>query len=276
MKMWVLLPEVIQEKVLGYFIDLCFVDHKRVFNSCLKQVVFSNEDRMKEIKKQFMYAAIAGDHKTLHKHLQFGHSFYSYFQSFSPLHYAVSENNYNCVEILTRYDEDNKYDNVNRDDGPVRLAICSENLDILRLLLKRGYYPHGTMRNPTLRYIDEYEKYDILQVFLDCNVYFSAYFLLHFQCFNVIRYMMDRGYDPTMGLWDKGIGFKGTRKNFYKLIYVTCIDLDFRNCDVLSRVINHVGGIPLEYNEQNPYLIKHIGKIKERNEARYDFMWFQE
>ena len=278
-----LVSEDIQRTIHGYFIDLCLLDHREKFIECLREIVFLNPERMMEIKAECLDAATTGDHETLRKYLGFGHRFYMdpFNVENNLLEISIMCNNYRCVEVILEYTRSHREIEL-CGGGPLVSSLVSENLDILRLLLEKGFNPWGADNVSVIHIIEWGSMYDALQVYIECGISFSAAYLLKTGCTNVLGYLMGRGYDPTEELVRRGKGYDwwGSRARLFKLIYVSCLEIDQYNRCMLSRMMDHDevenGGGLLQFDYNNRELRVLLDMLRDSGDHKYDFLWAQE
>lgn len=269
-------PDILYGKIFRYFMDLCFLDHKRQFKKCLQGLVFLNPKRMIQVQEELVEAASSGDHETLEKYLKLGHRFH-------VLDTAIIFGHYECVRVTLEHSGSQRAIEMHG-EGPVVLALEYNRLDILRLLLKRGFNPWGTDRAPAMNIIEwssMYERNLILEVYIECGVGFSATRMLKTESANTLGFLMKRGYDPTEELMLRcDYDWWGSRARLFKLIYSSCCYPDLYNWSMLSRFMDHdevsIGGGLLEFDNNSRDLRKLLETLRDSGMSKYDFLWLQE
>ena len=276
-------PIDVGEIIKDFVIDLFLIDHRKVFKKCLQELVFTNMGRLKEVREEIEEAAASGDHKTIDKYMAFGHRLYvdPFDTYYSPLDMAIMNGHYECVRVLLNYAE--SYLHIETcGDGPVVVAIHSRQTEILRLLLMEGFNPWGTDYTPAIPLLEWGFMEDAIEVYIDCGVKFSASYLVKSECVNILKYLMNRGFDPTDELFQGGNTYDwwGDRRRLFKLIYVSCHDADPYNWSFLSRFMDHEevsdGGDLLEFHEENKELGVLLDVLRSSGFPRFDFLWLQE
>lgn len=277
-------PHVIQEKIHGYFLDLCLLQHKMVFKPCMKQIVFSNPVRMKEVQEEMSDAVANDDHGTLEEHLRFGHKCYMnpFNSDYTSLDFAILFGKHECVKIILNYTT--SLEGIELcGDGPVVLAIKYRRLSILRMLLRKGFNPWGTNHAPAIQIMEWGSMYDAIDVYIDCGIHLTASHLLKTGCTGILKHLMEKGFDPTQELYVElrdDCDWRGTRQNLYKLIYSSCVSLNIYNWLMLSRFTDHdgveKGGGLLQVNTENSKLLSLLKKNREEHYERFSFLWLQE
>lgn len=273
----------LERHIHGYFIDLCLIDHRILLRQCLRELVFSNLERMKEVREEMDEAACTGDRETLAQHLEFGHSIYMnpFHTEYSTLDIAIMYGQYECVEVLLHHAGSHREVEL-CGDGPVVLALQTQNMEILRLLLERGFNPWGTDNANAIAIIEWGSLFDALQIYVDCGVNFSAVRLLKMGCTNIMGYLMKRGYDPTEELIqrDNECDWWGSRSRLFRLIYVSCFCLDQYNRSRLFMLTDHdeveIGGGLLEFDRNNRELRELLEVLRDSGLQKYSFLWLQE
>lgn len=277
-------PLVILEKIHGYFLDLCFLQHKKCLGPCLKQIVFSNSVRMREVQGEMSEAVSNGDHWTLDKHMRFGHKCYMnpLGSDYTPLELAILFGNNEGVKIILGYTK--TLEGIELcGDGPVALAINYRRTTILRMLLLKGFNPWGTNHAPAVQIMEWGSMYDAVDTYLECGIRLPVSHLLKTGCTGILKHVMEKGFDPTQELFvelRQGCDWRGTRKNLYKLIYASCISLNLHNWAVLSRLKDHDDldgeGEPLRYDPSSTKLLDLLRRNRETHYDRFSFLWLQE
>jgi len=111
-----------------------------------------------------------------------------------------------------------------------------------------------------LNMIEWGSMFDALQIYVECGVTFSASRLLAMEYSNTLGYLMKKGYDPTIELCQRELGydFWGSRGRLFRLIFVSCYTIDPYTWHYLSKFMDHDenvnGGGLLEYNTNNKEL----------------------
>lgn len=277
-------PHVIEEKIHGYFLDICLLHHKTVLNPSLKKIVFTNQKRMEEVREEMSDASSNGDHRTLEKYLKFGHTCHMdpFSSEYTHLDFAILFGQHECVKVILEYTP--SIEGIDcYGDGPVALAIKYRRMSILRILLQKGFNPWGTNHAPVIQMMEWGSMYNAVDIFLDCGIQLQASYLLKTGCTNILAYLMEKGFDPTEELYvrDKSnYDFWGTRQNLYKLIYASCVSLDIYNWSMLSKLTDHDdmdrGGGLLKFNSKDAKLVKLLTRTREENYERFYFLWIQE
>lgn len=276
---WEPLPDDVKYKIYQYLLDLYFLDHKKNTKSCLRMVVFTNPRRMEEIRGDVLLASSSGDHETLRSHLEFGYRPYMDPMDMdnNPFFLSIVHGHYECVRLILEYCSVSPYQ-----DTPVILALSSPDMEILRLLLQRGFNPWGGDSMIILNMIEWGSMFDALQIYVECGVTFSASRLLAMEYSNTLGYLMKKGYDPTIELCQRELGydFWGSRGRLFRLIFVSCYTIDPYTWHYLSKFMDHDenvnGGGLLEYNTNNKELRELMETLRDSGDSRYDFLWMQE
>lgn len=277
-------PYVVEKKIYGYFLDLCILHNKTLFKPCLKQIVFSNTSRMKEVQEEMSDAAASGDHGTLEEYLEFGYTCYMnpFNSEYTSLDLAILFGHHECVKVIL--DHTSSLEGIELcGDGPVVLAIKYRRLGILRILLQKGFNPWGTNHVPAIQTMEWGTMYDAVDVYTDCGISLQASYLIKTGCTGILAYLMEKGFDPTQELFvelrDK-CDWMGSRKHLYKLIYASCVSLDIYNWLKLSKFMDHEetdnGRELLLFNAENTKLLLLLEKIRETGSDKFSFLWLQE
>lgn len=277
-------PYVVEQKIYGYFLDLCILHNKTLFKPCLKQIVFSNTSRTKEVQEEMSDAAASGDHGTLNEYLELGYTCYMnpFNSEYTSLDLAILFGHNECVRVIL--DHTSSLEGIELcGDGPVVLAIKYRRMNILRTLLKKGFNPWGTNHASSIHIIEYGSIYRAVDVYLGCGISLQASYLIHAGCIGILAYLMKKGFDPTQELFvefgDK-CNWMGSRKRLYKFIYVSCVSLNVGNWLALSKFTDHkeseTGKELLQFNERNTKLLLLLEKIREMGDERFSFLWLQE
>lgn len=277
-------PYVVEQKIYGYFLDLCLVQHKESFGSCLKQIIFSNATRTREVQEEMSDAAASGNNRTLEEYLTLGYTCYMnpLNSEYTSLDLAILFGHEDCVKTILDYTSSTERIDL-CGDGPVVLAIKYRRMNILRILLKKGFNPWGTNHASSIHVIEYGSIYKAVDVYLECGISLQASYLVNAGCIGILAYLMKKGFDPTQELFVEfgdRCNWMGSRKRLYKFIYTSCVSLNVGNWLALSKFMDHKesenGKELLRFNEGNTKLRLLLEKVREMGEERFSFLWLEE